>query len=286
MNADDIKRISVIGAGTMGAGIAQVFATAGYQVQLRDIDQEILQQARTRIASSLKRAHGDDRIDEEPERVLNRIEGTTEFTDVTDVRFAIEAVAEQEELKKDVFRELDEHLPDEAIMVSNTSSISLTDLASVVDHPDQVAGMHFFNPVPAMKLVEVVNAVQSSDQTIETVVHMAENLGKTPVCVKDFPGFVANRILCPMINEAIYARMEGVAGKEEIDEIMELGMGHPMGPLELADMVGLDVLLDVLEVLHEDLGEDKYRPCPLLRKKVEAGHLGRKSGRGFYTYDD
>ncbi len=286
MNADDIKQISVIGAGTMGAGIAQVFATAGYQVQLRDIDQEILQQARTRIASSLKRAHGDDRIDEEPERVLNRIEGTTEFTDVTDVRFAIEAVAEQEELKKDVFRELDEHLPDEAIMVSNTSSISLTDLASVVDHPDQVAGMHFFNPVPAMKLVEVVNAVQSSDQTIETVVHMAENLGKTPVCVKDFPGFVANRILCPMINEAIYARMEGVAGKEEIDEIMELGMGHPMGPLELADMVGLDVLLDVLEVLHEDLGEDKYRPCPLLRKKVEAGHLGRKSGRGFYTYDD
>lgn len=285
MNTDDIQRISVIGAGTMGRGIAQVFATAGYEVLLRDIDEEVLQQARSRMASSLKKAHEDNRMDEEPDRVLNRIVGTTDITDVKDVRFAIEAVIEREELKKEVFRELDDQLPDDAIIVSNTSSISITELASEVDHPDQVAGMHFFNPVPAMKLVEVVKAVQSSDETIDTVVQMAEDLGKAPVCVKDFPGFVANRILCPMINEAIYALMEGVAGREEIDEIMKLGMGHPMGPLELADMVGLDVLLDVLEVLHEDLGEDKYRPCPLLRKKVEAGYLGQKSGQGFYSYD-
>lgn len=286
IKAEDLRQVAIIGAGTMGTGIAQVFATAGYDVLLRDIERDVLKRARSNLETSLNKAYENEKLDEPPDDVLNRVSTTTDMQEVDGFSFAVEAVVEREELKRDLFQTLDQHLSDQAVIVSNTSSISITELASATDRAEQVAGMHFFNPVPAMQLVEVVKGVETSDATTELVVTLAEDLGKTPVTVNDFPGFVSNRILCPMINEAIYAYMEGVAGKEEIDDIMKLGMGHPMGPLELADMVGLDVLLDVLEVLHADLGEDKYRPCPLLRKKVEAGHLGRKSGNGFYSYDN
>jgi len=269
----------------MGHGITQVFATAGYDVMLRDIDEEILERARKNIRVSLEKLDEQGKLDEGVETVLNRIDTTTHLQELDGIHLFVEAVVEQEPIKKDVFSELDQIVPGTVPFASNTSSISITELASCTSRPQRFAGMHFFNPVPLMQLVEVVEGVDTAPETTRTIHDVAEDIGKTPVTVQDFPGFVSNRILCPMINEAIYALMEGVGEKEDIDKIMKLGMGHPMGPLELADMVGLDVLLDVLEVLHEDLGEDKYRPCPLLRKKVEAGHLGKKSGRGFYSYE-
>ncbi len=285
MKLSNIERVGVVGAGTMGHGIAQVLATGGYQVVLRDIDEEILDRATKNIRVSLEKIAEQGNLDQNVDDIVDRIQTTTDLQELTVVELVVEAVVEQEDIKKEVFSELD-HLMDEGVLfTSNTSSISITELASCTSRPDQFAGMHFFNPVPLMELVEVVEGVDTDERAIEQITTVANEIGKTPVTVQDYPGFVSNRILCPMINEAVYALMEGVGGKEEIDEIMKLGMGHPMGPLELADMIGLDVLLDVLEVLHEDLGEDKYRPCPLLRKKVEAGHLGKKTGRGFYSYE-
>lgn len=282
----DIQKVAVIGAGTMGHGIAQVFGSAGFDVLLQDIDSDALERAQEEIDASLQKKVEKNKISEgELNKTLSRIDTTTELNEVTDVELAIEAVLERADVKKDVFRALSDQLPDSAYLASNTSSISITELASVTDRPDQFIGMHFFNPVPVMKLVEVVIGVETTEKTAEVISRTAEDLGKTPVSVNDYPGFVSNRILAPMLNEAFFTLMEGVAGVEEIDEIMQLGMGHPMGPFELADMIGLDVCLEILEVLHEDLGDDKYRPCPLLRKKVEAGHLGKKSGRGFYDYD-
>lgn len=282
----DIQKVAVIGAGTMGHGIAQVFGSAGFDVLLQDIDSDALERAQEEIDASLQKKVEKNKISEgELNKTLSRIDTTTDLNEVTDVELAIEAVLERADVKKDVFRALSDQLPDSAYLASNTSSISITELASVTDRPDQFIGMHFFNPVPVMKLVEVVIGVETTEKTAEVISRTAEDLGKTPVSVNDYPGFVSNRILAPMLNEAFFTLMEGVAGVEEIDEIMQLGMGHPMGPFELADMIGLDVCLEILEVLHEDLGDDKYRPCPLLRKKVEAGHLGKKSGRGFYDYD-
>ncbi len=285
MQIEDIKNVGVVGAGTMGHGIAQVFATAGYEVTLRDVEEDILDRARKNIRVSLAKLSEQGTLVEDVKDVLERVETSTDLHPLTGSQLIVEAVLEQEPIKKDVFSELDQVLSEDVIFVSNTSSISITELASSTSRAEKFAGMHFFNPVPLMDLVEVVEGMDTRQDVLDLLVGLSEDIGKTPVTVKDFPGFVSNRILCPMINEAIYTLMEGVGEREEIDDIMKLGMGHPMGPLELADLVGLDVLLNVLEVLHEDLGEDKYRPCPLLRKKVEAGHLGKKTGQGFYSYD-
>ncbi|MFB6247849.1 MAG: 3-hydroxyacyl-CoA dehydrogenase family protein [Salinibacter sp.] len=282
-----IQQTAVVGAGTMGNGIAHVLALHGYSVTLIDVDADRLDAATDTIAQNLDRQVEKDRIaPDDREAALARIETTTEqATGVADVGLAVEAVPEAQELKADVFGALDAHAPDDAILASNTSSISITWIAARTERPGRVIGMHFFNPVPVMSLVEVVRGQRTTDATTDAVTALAEELDKTPVEVADYPGFVSNRVLMPMINEAIFCVMEGVAAPDDIDTVMTLGMNHPMGPLTLADFIGLDVCLHILEVLHEDLGDDKYRPCPLLRRKVTAGELGRKSGQGFFTYD-
>jgi 3-hydroxybutyryl-CoA dehydrogenase len=282
----DITRVSVIGAGTMGAGITQVLAQAGIPVTLIDQDESILNQALSRISSQLDRGVERERLTrDEADVALSVIDTDTAMDGASDVDLVIEAVPENFELKAGIFRQLDEICRGTTILASNTSSISITRLASQTGRPELVVGLHFFNPVPVMPLIEVVSGGRTGDVVVEAANELATQLGKTPVVVQDFPGFVSNRILIPMINEAMFCFNEGVAGIEEIDSVMKLGMNHPMGPLELADMIGLDVCLDILTVLHAEFGDPKYRPCPLLRQMVAAGKLGRKTGEGFYAYE-
>jgi 3-hydroxybutyryl-CoA dehydrogenase len=278
-------RIAVVGAGTMGAGIAQTVAAAGIAVTMIDTDDAAVARGTSSIADSLGRLVKRGTLTEEDAgAVRERITGTAEFAAAQDADLVIEAVFEDAQVKRDLFQRLDAICKPETILASNTSSISISVLGSATERPDRVIGMHFFNPVPIMTLVEIVRGERTSDATYAAVDALARQLGKTPVAVNDYPGFVSNRILMPMINEAIYCLMEGVADKEAIDTVMKLGMAHPMGPLTLADFIGLDVCLNIMDVLHTGLGDDKYRACPLLRRMVAAGKLGRKSGEGFYTY--
>jgi 3-hydroxybutyryl-CoA dehydrogenase len=279
-------KVAVIGCGTMGNGIAHVFAQSGFDVALLDVDQKFLDKAIATIDKNLGRLVKKEKIDEATkDSTLGRISTGTDLKVAADAAIVIEAVTEDEGLKADIFKKLDKIVGDDTILASNTSSIPITRLAAHTSRPDKFIGMHFMNPVPVMKLVEVIRGLATSDATADAVMKLSTDLGKTPVIANDSPGFVSNRVLMPMINEAIFAYHEGVAEAEAIDEIMKLGMNHPIGPLALADLIGLDVCLFILEVLHKDLGEDKYRPCALLRKYVDAGWLGRKSGRGFYTYE-
>ena len=282
-----VQHTAVVGAGTMGNGIAHVFALHGYHVALIDLDEELLEDARTTIERNLSRQVDKDAITSDAkEAALNRLSLTPDTAEgVRSVDLVVEAVPEEQPIKADVFGTLDAHAPDDAILASNTSSISISWIAAQTERPEQVIGMYFFNPVPIMTLVEVVRGQRTSNATYETVAEAAEDLDKIPVAVEDYPGFVSNRVLMPMINEAIFCVMEGVAEPEDIDTVMEMGMNHPMGPLTLADFIGLDVCLHILEVLHDELGDDKYLPCPLLRRKVTAGQLGRKTGEGFFEYE-
>ena len=287
MNVDDIRTVAVLGSGTMGSGIAHVFARSGYTVILRDIDKRFLDRALESIGKNLDREikKGKVAADDKP-RILARIEPETDLAAIARADFVVEAVPERLELKRDVLAEAGRILRPEAILTSNTSSISITTLAAATRRPDRFVGMHFMNPVPVMPLVEVIRAKQSSDAAFDVTMQLCKKLEKTPVAVNDSPGFVSNRILMPLINEAAFCVMEGVATAESVDAVMKLGMGHPMGPLELADFIGLDVCLDIMEVLQKGFGGDaKYRPCPLLQEMVAAGHLGKKSGRGFYVYE-
>ncbi len=282
-----IERIAVIGSGTMGNGIAHVCAQHGRTVHLVDVSEDLVEKALASISKNLDRQVRKEVLTEEDKAdTLGRIECFTSLdAAVEGVQLAVEAVPEDAELKYSIIRSLDAAASEDAILASNTSSISITEIAARTHRPERVIGMHFMNPVPIMKLVEVIRGLATSDQTTEAVMTLASELDKTPVEVNDSPGFVANRILAPMINEAVFALMEGVADIDTIDTVMKLGLSHPIGPLALADLIGLDTVLSILEVLHRELGEDKYRPCPLLRKYVAAGRLGRKSGRGFHAYD-
>ena len=281
----EIKIVGILGAGTMGNGIAHVFAKAGFNVVLCDVERQFLDRALQTIARNLEREAAKNKISaQERDAALQRVQATTERSALTNCDLMVEAVTEKFEVKAALFREMDSLCPPDVILASNTSSISITKLAAVTRRPDKVIGMHFFNPVPVMKLVEVIRGLATSNETFATIKTLTEKLEKTPVEVNDAPGFVSNRVLMPLINEAIYAVMEGVATAEAVDEVFKLGMAHPMGPLTLADFIGLDVCLDIMRVLHSGLGDPKYRPCPLLIKMVDAGWLGQKSGRGFYQY--
>jgi 3-hydroxybutyryl-CoA dehydrogenase len=281
----EIKTTAVIGAGTMGNGIAHVMGASGYKVILIDIKQEFLDRALKTIEKNLGRQVSKEKItQDEMDTALGNISTSLNLEDAAGADFVVEAATENKALKLDIFRKLDEVCRPEVIIGTNTSSISITEIAAETKRPDKVIGMHFMNPVPMMKLVEVIRGLGTSDETYEITVVLAEKLGKTPALAQDYPGFIANRILMPMINEACYCLMEGVGTKESIDTVMKLGAAHPMGPLTLADLIGLDVCLAIMEVLYEGLADSKYRPCPLLRKMVAAGYLGRKSGRGFYDY--
>jgi 3-hydroxybutyryl-CoA dehydrogenase len=281
-----IKKVAVVGGGTMGNGIAHVFAQSGFDVTLTEQSDDFLEKALATIKKNLERMVKKEKItQEDADAALGRIKKSTDLGDAKDADLVVEAVFEDRDLKKKIFKELDEKCKPEAVLASNTSSIPITEIAGVTNRPDKVIGMHFMNPVPVMKLVELIRGIATSAETYKVAEEAAKAVGKTPVEVNDFPGFISNRVLLPMINEACYALYEGVATKEAIDTVMKLVMNHPMGPLELADLIGLDVCLDIMEVLHDGFADSKYRPCPLLRKMVLAGYLGRKTKKGFYDYE-
>lgn len=281
-----MNTMMVIGAGQMGSGIAQVFAQSGFNVYLNDMNESALEKGMNNIEKLLTRAVDKGRMTEDEKKAtISRLTPSINLQDAKNCDLVVEAVIENMDVKMSVFKHLDKITPAHTILASNTSSLPITEIASATNRPDQVIGMHFMNPVPVMKLVEIIRGLQTSDETYQAIEDLTRRLSKTPVEVNDFPGFVSNRILMPMINEAIYTLYEGVASVEDIDTVMKLGMNHPMGPLQLADFIGLDTCLYIMEVLHEGFGDSKYRPCPLLRKYVKAGWLGKKSGRGFYQYD-
>ena len=281
----DVNQVGVIGAGQMGRGIAQVAATSGRKVYLLDANLEMAEAGKGKLDKALQRLVKKEKIsDGEREEILARIEVTNDYADLKDCDYVIEAAPETEEIKLAIFKELSKHVKKEAILASNTSSISITKIGACTDRPEQVIGMHFMNPVPVMKLVEVVRGLPTNDETFEATVALAKSFNKTTVAARDIPGFIVNRVLIPLINEACYALYEGLGTVEDIDTGVRLGLNHPMGPLELADLIGLDTCLAIANVLHTELGDDKYRPCPLMRQHVAAGWLGRKAGRGFYNY--
>ncbi|CAM3835896.1 3-hydroxybutyryl-CoA dehydrogenase [Mesobacillus zeae] len=281
-----VEKIMVIGAGQMGSGIAQVCAQAGYKVILNDLKAEYVERGLGVIRKNLSRQVDKGRMEQQAmDEVIANIEGSSDIASAKEADLVIEAAVENMDIKTKIFAQLDELAPEHAILASNTSSLPITEIAAATKRPEKVIGMHFMNPVPVMKLVEIIRGLATADEVYGTIEDITKKIGKVPVEVNDFPGFVSNRILMPMINEAIYTLYEGVASKEAIDEVMKLGMNHPMGPLTLADFIGLDTCLYIMETLHEGFGDDKYRPCPLLRKYVKAGWLGRKSGRGFYIYE-
>ena len=283
---DEIKKVSVVGCGTMGNGIAQVFAQTGYDVVLIDVNQPLLDQAVATISGSMDRQIKKSIITEDAkEAALEKITTSTDLRTARDSQLVIEAITENLAVKLELFKKLADICSPDMVLASNTSSLPITQLAAATRNPANFIGMHFMNPVPMMKLIELIRGIATSDETFAVIYELSRKLGKTPVEVNDFPGFIANRILLPMINEAIYAHMEGVGTVEAIDEVMRLGAGHPMGPFTLADFIGLDVCLAILEVMHDGLGDPKYRPCPLLKKMVQAGYLGRKTKRGFYKYE-